>query len=137
MNQEIKLPPLPDFHFETKQCVELYSAVQMQAYATAAIELDRAQRGEPYAWHYTNNGGASVWHMGPSNRLDADMQAAKDYPKVHRVVSLYTAAQPERQPDCRTCRRFISGGDGCTTVVTCTSGDQYKPTTPIYFWEKP
>ena len=46
-------------------------------------------------------------------------------------------AQPECKPDCRTCRRFISGGDGCTTVVSCTSGDQYKPTAPVYFWEKP
>jgi hypothetical protein len=56
------------------------------------------------------------------------------------TVPLYTAPQPpqpERQPDCRTCQRFISQGDGCTTVATCVSGDQYKPTTPIYFWKKP
>lgn len=48
-----------------------------------------APEAEPYAWHYTNNGGASVWHMGPSNRFDADMQASKDYPRAHRMVPLY------------------------------------------------
>ena len=46
---------------------------------------------EPYAWHYTNNAGASVWHRGPSNRLDADMQVARDYPHAHKVTPLYTA----------------------------------------------
>lgn len=52
---------------------------------------------EPYAWHYTNNAGASVWHRGPSNRLDADMQAARDYPHVHKITTLYTTPQ-QRQP---------------------------------------
>lgn len=53
---------------------------------------------EPYAWHYKNNGGASVWHMGPSNRLDADIEAAKSYPKVHQVTPLYLHPQPKRDP---------------------------------------
>ena len=60
--------------------------------------LRQQSEQEPYAWHYTNNGGASAWHMGPSNRLDADMDAAKAYPKVHRVTPLYTQPQPPRQP---------------------------------------
>lgn len=49
------------------------------------------QQGEPYGWHYWNNGGASVLHRGPSNRLDADIEAAKQNPKAHHVVPLYTA----------------------------------------------
>lgn len=48
---------------------------------------------ETYAWHYYNNGGGTVLHRGPSRRLDADMQAAKEYPRVHHVVPLYTAEQ--------------------------------------------
>lgn len=46
---------------------------------------------QPYAWHYTNNGGASVWHMGPSNRLDADISASAKFPKVHKVTPVYAA----------------------------------------------
>lgn len=60
--------------------------------------LRQQSEQDPYAWHYTNNGGASAWHMGPSNRLDADMDAAKAYPKAHRVTPLYTQPQPPRQP---------------------------------------
>jgi hypothetical protein len=55
----------------------------------------RASLGEPYGWHYTNNGGASVFHKGPSNKLDADMQSAADYPKVHRVKTLYALTNKE------------------------------------------
>ena len=57
-----------------------------------------APEQEPVAWHYRNNGGASVMHWGPSAKLDADMQAAKDYPNAHKVTPLYTAppaAAPE------------------------------------------
>ena len=46
----------------------------------------------PYAWHYYNNGGASVWHRGPSNRLDADAAASKTYPAVHKLIALYDAS---------------------------------------------
>lgn len=46
---------------------------------------------KPVVWHYTNNGGASVWHTGPSSRLDADMEAAKSYPHVHKIELLYSA----------------------------------------------
>jgi hypothetical protein len=49
---------------------------------------------EPVAWHYTNNGGGNVMHWGPSARLDADIQAAKDYPRVHKVLPLYTSPTP-------------------------------------------
>ena len=52
---------------------------------------------EPVAWHYTNNGGGNVMHWGPSARLDADIQAAKDYPRVHKVTPLYLAP-PQRKP---------------------------------------
>jgi hypothetical protein len=63
---------------------------------------------EPYAWHYTNNGGASAWHMGPSNRLDADMDAAKAYPKVHRVTPLYAQPQPRIELTGDEARRIYS-----------------------------
>ena len=54
------------------------------------LRATSAPSAEPYAWHYWNTGGGSVWHRGPSNRLDADMQAAKDYPRAHHVTPLYT-----------------------------------------------
>lgn len=48
---------------------------------------------ETYAWHYYNNGGGTVLHRGPSRRLEADMQAAREHPRVHHVVPLFTADQ--------------------------------------------
>ena len=60
------------------------------------LEALLASLGEPYGWHYTNNGGASVFHKGPSNKLDADMQAAADYPKVHRVKTLYALTNKDQ-----------------------------------------
>lgn len=73
----------------------------------AALEQTKCEQ-EPYAWHYTNNGGASAWHMGPSNRLDADMDAAKAYPKVHRVTPLYTQPQPRIELTGDEARRIYS-----------------------------
>lgn len=70
--------------------------------------LRQQSEQEPYAWHYTNNGGASAWHMGPSNRLDADMDAAKAYPKVHRVTPLYTQPQPRIELTGDEARRIYS-----------------------------
>jgi len=43
-------------------------------------------------------------HWGPSAKLDADIQTAKDYPRAHRVTPLYAAPPPAlspcRYPDC-------------------------------------
>ena len=58
MNQEIKLPPLPETEYllgiparpyesEWISSDSAWDDSAMQAYATAAVELDRAQRGEP------------------------------------------------------------------------------------------
>lgn len=52
------------------------------------------EQSEPYAWHYWNNGGGSVWHRGPSAKLDADMQAARDYPRVHHCIPVYDHPVP-------------------------------------------
>jgi hypothetical protein len=46
--------------------------------------------GKPYAWHYQNKGGSSVLHLQPGKRLDADMQAAKDFPQAHFITALFT-----------------------------------------------
>lgn len=48
---------------------------------------------EPYAWHYWNSGGATVYHRGPSKRLEADLEAAEIFPRVHHIERLYTAEQ--------------------------------------------
>jgi len=56
------------------------------------------EAGEPYGWHYWNNGGASVLHRGPSKRLDADMAVADQYPNVHHCVALFAHAQPKAEP---------------------------------------
>ena len=62
MNQEIKLPPLPETEYLLGIPARPYESEwisrdpawgdsAMQDYATAAVELDRAQRGgEPVAW---------------------------------------------------------------------------------------
>ena len=82
------------------QAVEaLRAALEQPQAVTNCHQLEQPQvEQEPYAWHYKNNGGASVWHMGPSNRLDADIEAAKSYPKVHQVTPLYLHPQPKREP---------------------------------------
>jgi len=67
-----------------------------------------APSAEPYAWHYWNTGGGSVWHRGPSKRLDADIQAAKDYPKAHHVTPLYTTPQPTLPPEAAQAMRAVS-----------------------------
>ena len=58
-----------------------------------ALAQPQPVQQEPYAWHYTNNGGVSVWHIGPSSRLAADIKAAREFPKVHRIVALHTSPQ--------------------------------------------
>jgi len=60
-----------------------------QTYREKAWALAKAQQepaGEPYAWHYRNKGGSSE----PSKRLDADMQAANDFPQAHFITALFT-----------------------------------------------
>ena len=61
--------------------------------ALQALAQPQPVQQEPYAWHYTNNGGVSVWHIGPSSRLAADIKAAREFPKVHRIVALHTSPQ--------------------------------------------
>lgn len=62
---------------------------------------------EPYAWHYWNNGGASVYHRGPSNQLNADMDAAKMFPAVHHCVPLYTHPQAAKPLSLAQCNELI------------------------------
>ncbi len=69
------------------------SALEMARKALAALAVPEAAQ-EPYAWHYWNTGGASVYHRGPSKALDADIAAAKQYPRTHHLIPLFTAAQP-------------------------------------------
>lgn len=80
-------------------CLEVTVDPRLTPDEAAAISSAlAAPEPEPVAWHYRNNGGASVMHWGPSAKLDADMQAAKDYPNAHKVTPLYTAppaAAPE------------------------------------------
>ena len=60
----------------------------IKALAQPAEQQDPA--GEPYAWHYQNKSGTSLLHLQPSKRLDADMQAAKDFPQAHFITALFT-----------------------------------------------
>jgi hypothetical protein len=69
---------------------------RQQAWTAALDAAPDAPSAEPYAWHYWNTGGGSVLHRGPSNNLDADMQAAKDYPRVHHVTPLYATPPDHR-----------------------------------------
>ncbi len=103
MNQEIKLPPLPETEYllgiparpyesEWISSDSAWDDSAMQAYATAAVELDRAQRGEPVAWRawFDKDSGArwlfSLWPDEENKGLEVDWQP------------LYTAPQPERKP---------------------------------------
>jgi hypothetical protein len=61
---------------------------EIGALAQPAAQQEPA--GKPYAWHYQNKGGSSVLHLQPSKRLDADMQAAKDFPQAHFITALFT-----------------------------------------------
>ncbi len=73
MNQEIKLPPLPETEYllgiparpyesELISSDSAWDDSAMQAYATAAVELYRAQQGEPTM--ITPSGPA--WHDAPT-----------------------------------------------------------------------
>ena len=90
----------PEHTLAPHECV----AMDASGKAITAIRAALAEPvQEPVAWHYTNNGGGNVMHWGPSARLDADIQAAKDYPRVHKVTPLYTAppqrpAEPVQEP---------------------------------------
>lgn len=50
--------------------------------------------GEPYGWHYSNSQGASVLHLQPSCRLEADMDAAARWPAHHKCTPLFTRPAP-------------------------------------------
>lgn len=65
-----------------------------QSSAVAQSLTERQIR--PYAWHYTNNGGASVWHMGPSAKFDADLAVATEFPHAHRMVVVYAQSVIEQ-----------------------------------------
>lgn len=50
--------------------------------------------GEPYGWHYSTSQGASVLHLQPSCRLEADMDAAARWPAHHKCTPLFTRPAP-------------------------------------------
>ena len=54
----------------------------------AAIEQDRAQRGEPVAWMVVNESGTDAFVTADPTLAQADQ----------RALPLYTAPQPERKP---------------------------------------
>ena len=97
MNDDIELPPLPDGYepheLPADYTGELWIEGQVRQAQRAAVLADRPRRAsaEPYAWHYWNIGGGSAWHRGPSKHLDADIQAAKEFPRAHHVAPLYLA----------------------------------------------
>lgn len=82
-----------DIHHMAKSAMA-HAAAELRRLAAVEQELEALKRAisdaEPYAWHYTNNGGASVLHRWPSNRLDADIAAANEFPRAHHVTPLYT-----------------------------------------------
>ena len=91
MNQEIKLPPLPETEYllgiparpyesEWISSDSAWDDSAMQAYATAAVELDRAQRGEPVLWRYRDS--------------EQVIRAMDGYTPVEGWTPLYTATQP-------------------------------------------
>lgn len=82
MNQEIKLPPLP----EPDQYI-WYSRESVEQIRKAAIELDRQGRGEPVAWYtedHLTDKSATTW-----DRTVADRWLEKGWP----VNSLFAAPQ--------------------------------------------
>ena len=116
MTTEIKLPPLPElgeyatsweriieWHNEPEagtKALALSDKVDdeitatLQAYATAAVEQDRAQRGEPIAWMWQHD------ETGRTGFIEANL--AKDWvklnPRLPLVCPVYAAPQPERKP---------------------------------------
>ena len=97
MNQEIKLPPLPETEYllgiparpyesEWISSDSAWDDSAMQAYATAAVELDRAQRGEPVAWMVVNESGTDAFVTADPTLAQADQ----------RALPLYTAPQPSQ-----------------------------------------
>lgn len=77
-------------HKRADKHLQDFDAVCSDVLTRTHIAEQPKPKQEPVAWHYQNNGGASVMHWGTSARLDADMQAAKDYPNTHKVTPLYT-----------------------------------------------
>lgn len=82
---DIKLPPLPVL------ITWSYTGVQMQAYATAAVELDREQRVEPVAKvkaHKTGGNAGITWSAVPVTDYDS-MPIMEDgellYAAPHRI----------------------------------------------------
>ena len=37
--------------------------------------------------------------------------------------------------DCRLCAAYRGPGDGCGSLLTCSEGNMFKPTTPVWCWE--
>lgn len=57
----------------------------------------------PYAWHYTNTRGASIWHTEDTPRLCADLEAARLYPNAHTVTPVFKITQLQELQKETTC----------------------------------
>lgn len=83
---------------ERSEYLAMYDKAIAGAKKALAEQPAPVQDRNPYAWHYKNTGGASVWHFGPSNKLDADLEAAKKWPRTHQVTPVFT--EQRTQQDC-------------------------------------
>jgi hypothetical protein len=70
---------------------------------------------EPYAWHYKNAAGVSVWHFGPSKMFDADLEASKMWPRTHQLIPVYT----ENKRSISDCEELAALGWQAITCPSC------------------
>jgi hypothetical protein len=70
---------------------------------------------EPYAWHYKNAAGVSVWHFGPSRMFDADLEASKMWPRTHQLIPVYT----ENRRSISDCEELAALGWQAITCPSC------------------
>ena len=81
----------------------------------AALKAQPAPVQEPYAWHYKNAAGVSVWHFGPSKMFDADLEASKMWPRTHQLIPVYT----ENKRSISDCEELAALGWQAITCPSC------------------
>jgi hypothetical protein len=102
-----------EYHVEQTRPIHS-TTVALQA-AREALRAQPAPVQEPYAWHYKNAAGVSVWHFGPSRMFDADLEASKMWPRTHQLIPVYT----ENRRSISDCEELAALGWQAITCPSC------------------
>ena len=73
-----------------------------------------------------------------SKQTDSELERLTGKPHIDGWP-LYSGIPPAAVPrvplDCRLCENYTAASCGCTSLVRCVDGGQYRPTPPRQYWD--